>query len=167
MPHSDRHASIRRRTHSVLPGLRMAVFVVAGILAVQLLDPDLDLGGLREEFSRNMAAVSAITTSVPRNEVNVLAQALDDERAKLDVRAVELDQREAALALRVAEEVRRENRKTLFAILGTALLLLILILLNFYFDLRRDPHASASGTEDESTPPKHDPSHGEEFVTRL
>lgn len=151
----------------VLHMLRVSAFLVGGILCVQLLDPDLDLGGLRDEFLRNTAAVSAITTSVPQNEVNVLAQALDEKRAALDEREVELTARESALAFRVAEEVRKENRKTLFVILGTALLLLVLVLLNFYFDLRRDSRPAAPARVDGPAAPEHDHSEGDGLVTRL
>lgn len=151
----------------VLRVLRMSAFLVAGILCVQLLDPELDMGGIRDEFLRNAAAVSAITTSVPRNEVNVLAQALEEKRVALDEREVELTARESALAQRVAEEVRKENRKTLFVILGTALVLLILVLLNFYFDLRRGSHSEATSGGDEPAAPHPGHSEKDGLVTRL
>lgn len=152
--------------------LRTSLLVAALALAGQLISPGVDHAALGQELLRNAAAVSAMSTSVGRNEVNVLAQAIESERALLNAREYELSIREAAMDARIVEEVRRENRKTLLAILITALVLLTLVLANFYFDLHRGaPSRQEDGAEHRNgDPPSHGGPggpHAGELVTKL
>lgn len=86
-----------------------------------------------KEFAREMGAAVGASASVPPNEYNTLAQALLKKEA-------EVNQKEAALAVREAEVLQQGNGKDttlVFLVLFVGILLLILILINFYLDWKR------------------------------
>lgn len=106
--------------------------IACAILFVALsLYGNLSLGP--KEFTRQLGAAVGASAGVLPNEYNTLAQSLLKKEA-------EVNQREAALAEREAAVMRQGNEKDtklVFVVLSVGVLLLILILLNFYLDWRR------------------------------
>lgn len=76
-----------------------------------------------------------ITVSVPVNPFNTLAQQLDEKEALLLEKEKKLQQREMGLQESLEEKGSGRNRSLIYGVVGGVLL--ILILMNFYFDHRR------------------------------
>jgi hypothetical protein len=86
-----------------------------------------------KEFARELGAAVGASAGVLPNEYNTLAQSLLQKEK-------EVNQKEAALAEREAAVMSQGNEKNMnlvFVVLSVGILLLFLILLNFYFDWRR------------------------------
>ena len=92
-------------------------------------------GSIVKYFVAQVGSEIGVSVSVPPNPFNQLAQQLEEKEISLLEKEKELDQKEAELSEKNISE--RENR-FLFLILGGGILLvLILIILNFYFDYRK------------------------------
>jgi len=86
-------------------------------------------------FVAQVGSEIGVSVSVPPNPFNQLAQQLEEKEISLLEKEKELEQKEAELSEKNISE--RENR-FLFLILGGGILLvLILIILNFYLDYRK------------------------------
>jgi hypothetical protein len=96
---------------------------------------------LVKHFIFNLASVVGVGVSVPPNPFNTLAEELQKKEK-------ELEQREAALAARqnssgqdlsgFTSRTGGEEMKLILYITIIGITLLLLILINFYFDLRRE-----------------------------
>lgn len=84
-----------------------------------------------------VASVIGISTSVPSNEYNTLAQALTDKERVLNEREILIKEKEDAIARTVADNLRRDNVRTLLFVGASLFVLFILVGLNFYFDMHR------------------------------
>lgn len=86
-----------------------------------------------KEFARELGAAIGASAGVVANEYNTLAQSLREKEVQVNQKEVALARREAA----VMEEVGKKDTKLVFVVLFVGLLLLFLILLNFYLDWKR------------------------------
>jgi hypothetical protein len=89
-----------------------------------------------------IATVVGMSASVPSNEYSQLAQ-------QLTAREQALSDREAALVLQeetqrgtLNDDVRRANARTLIVLSVALVILFVLVMLNFYFDIRRHQRES-------------------------
>jgi hypothetical protein len=85
-----------------------------------------------KEFTRQLGAAVGASAGVAANEYNTLAQALSQKESEIGQREASLVEREAA----VLAEASEKDTKLVFLILSVGILLLCLILLNFYLDWR-------------------------------
>ena len=83
-------------------------------------------------LERQFGYVVGVSSRVEPNKYNTLAQQLEERSNDLDAREFELDQREEAI-----KEERQVKMDNAFFIITIGLLLLILILINFFLDWRR------------------------------
>ena len=87
---------------------------------------------------QNLADVSAISAAVPSNEFNSLAQQFKQRDQELSAREQALIAHEADLDQRYQEMIAANKHLTLYVLGGVTFLLLLLIFLNFYFDILRE-----------------------------
>jgi len=87
-------------------------------------------------IAQQLATVVGISAAVPENEFNTLAQQLTDKERELAAREGLLEEKEAALLEDLRKE-RADNKKTAIFVSLLGLLLLALILFNFYSDWKR------------------------------
>jgi hypothetical protein len=112
-------------------------FLIGSIIACSILFAVLSVFGSLSfgprEFARQLGSAIGASAGVLPNEYNTLAQALLQKET-------EVKQKENALAVREAEIMRQGSEKNttlVFAVLSVGILLLFLILLNFYLDGKR------------------------------
>lgn len=86
-----------------------------------------------KEFVRELGAAVGASAGVLPNEYNTLAQALLKKEAEVNQKETALSLREAAVLGQGSEK----ETKLIFVVLSVGVLLLVLILLNFYLDWRR------------------------------
>jgi hypothetical protein len=126
---SARRSQNRTKRVLVVNALALLVAVPALAYSFSLGEP----GGLAQNTQRLVAdAAVSMSASVPANPYNTLAAQLSDEQAKLDARASQLS----------AEQISLNSQSAIIQDLGLAgfglsVFLLILVGLNFYFDVRR------------------------------
>lgn len=102
----------------------------------------------------HLANVAAMSASVEQNPYNTLAMELSAKEGELLAREEELREREALLERKIDDAARSNKQLTLFVLSGVTLLLLLLIFLNFYFDIKREEsreHAEAEDKEGDLT----------------
>lgn len=117
---------------------RYATLIVAIIVFGQIELPHVPLSKMASEAYQNLANVAAINASIAPNEYNTLAQQFSDKDRELTAREQELIAREKALDAKYQEEIAATRRTTLFTVGGATLVLVLLILANFYFDIKRE-----------------------------
>ena len=88
-----------------------------------------------KEFMRQFGSAASVTAGVVANPYNTLAQALSKKEIELETREAEIAAKEAA-AQNLRNNIGSGSLVPIVA-LGAALLLLFLILLNFYLDWKR------------------------------
>lgn len=96
----------------------------------------------------HLANVAAMSASVERNPYNTLAMELSAKEGELLAREEELREREALLERKIDDVARSNKQLTLFVLSGVTLLLLLLIFLNFYFDIKREESREHAESED-------------------
>lgn len=87
------------------------------------------------------SSIGVVSVSVSENPFNTLAQQLEEKEAQLQEKEKTLEQRETGLEKKGFSE---EGRIILGLTSGLLITLLILILLNFYFDYKRTKYMKAS-----------------------
>ncbi len=120
-----------------------AAIIVAVMLVSQLSLHDLSLKKIAVNAYRNIASVASFSASVQPNEYNVLATEFDQKDRELTAREQDLVKREQALGEQYQQAIDANNRLTLYVIGGVTLFLLLLISLNFYFDVKREEEHEA------------------------
>ncbi len=120
----------RRASRSVVVGAIGLLVAVPTIGYSMYLDTPAGLAGSAQRLMAD-AAVS-MSASVPANPYNTLASQLSAEQAQLDQREATLNAQESAI-----NEQSAPAEDWTFASLALSILLLILVALNFYFDMRR------------------------------
>ena len=121
--------SVRARRVLVVNSLALLIAVPALAYSIVHETPS----GIVSDAQGLVAGASAsLSASVPANPYNTLAAQLDDEKAQLDSRATELNAQQSAAAAQNSLE-----RYMTFASFGMSLMVLLLVGLNFYFDMRR------------------------------
>ena len=118
--------------------LRHATLILAIVLVGQLGFQHVSFSTLALRAFDNLASVSSATASITPNEYNTLAEQFSEKDKQLTGREQELLAREKALDEKYQAEIAATRRTTLFTILGATLVLVLLILANFYFDIKRE-----------------------------
>jgi predicted PurR-regulated permease PerM len=116
-----------KKTHPIIT----SIFLCAILFALLSVYGSLSFGP--REFARQLGSAIGASAGVLPNEYNTLAQALLQKET-------EVKQKEDALAAREAEIMRQGSEKNttlVFAVLSVGILLLFLILFNFYLDWKR------------------------------
>jgi hypothetical protein len=106
----------------------------------------------------NLASIATLSAAVPLTPENILSSQFAQRDGDLTLRETQLLERERSLGLKYDEAIAQNKRLTLYVLGGVTTLLLFLILLNFYLDLKRDEEDRKGGRPTD---------HRGEFTTRL
>lgn len=118
--------------------------IVAIVLLGQFSLPETALRAVRDSAFQNMAAVATgLGAAVQPNEYNSLAQQLEQKKGELTDRERALLAREEAFGKEYADTVAARDRYALYALSGIVLILIFLLLLNFYLDIKRGKSLAA------------------------
>ncbi len=117
---------------------RYAAFVTALAVVAALQSPGMPDDGLKKLVYQNIASVIGVTAGVSSNQYSLLAQQLAQKDLEISSRERELMEREQALNEQYQSAIFRSQNGVFYAISGAALVLLLLILLNFYLDYVRE-----------------------------
>ncbi len=113
--------------------------IIAGVILVtQLGVHDITFGKLATNAYENLANVASMSASIPPNDFNVLAAQFTNKENELTQREQDLLAREASLDAKYQEQIASNKRLTLYVLGAMTLLLVLLIFLNFYFDIKRE-----------------------------
>lgn len=135
------------------------IFLVAAIIvAGNFTARDISLQKLSIGAYENLANVAMISVGVPATPENTLALQLAQREGDLTQRESQLIERERSLGTKYEEAIAQNKRLTLYVLGSVTFLLLLLILLNFYLDLKRDEEDRSGSRPIE---------HRGEFTTRL
>lgn len=135
-------------------------FVLVGALmtVLYIAQGGTPLGVMAKNAYENIASVSSMSAAVPPSEYSYLAMQFAQKEGELTEREQALLAREQAFGAQYQEAMDANKRLTLLVLGGITLLLLSLILANFYFDAQR-------GKNDLEPRAVHE--HSGEFTTRL
>ena len=103
---------------------------------------------------QNLANVASFSAAIEQTPVNTLAQQFDQKGKELTAREAQLLLREQELGAKYQESIDSNRRLTLYVLGGITLLLLLLIFMNFYYDIKREEERERSLTSGE----RHTPS---------
>ena len=117
---------------------RYTTLIVAILIFGQIELPHVSLKEMASATYQNLANVASINAGVQPNEYNTLAQQFSEKDQQLSAREQELIQREKALDAKYQAEIAATKRTTLLTVGGATLVLVLLILANFYFDIKRE-----------------------------
>lgn len=117
------------------------IAVLAIITALQ--SPGIPTDGLKKLVYQNIASVIGVTAGVSSNQYNQLAQQLAQKDLEISSRERELIERERLINEEYQATIFRTQNGVFYAISFAALILLLLILLNFYLDYFREKKKSA------------------------
>jgi cell shape-determining protein MreC len=107
-------------------------FIVAAVAFVAVVSV-LSLHTVREGVVQQLGSVVGMYAAVESNEYNTLAQQLREQQEALDLREQQLNEQQAV----IEKEIRQNNSSSTWLIGSIGVLLLGLVLLNYYFDWRR------------------------------
>ena len=144
--------------------VQYASIVLALVLVGQLNGFSSALQSTTQTALENIAGVVGMQVAVPSNEVNTLAQALEEKKTELDARERAIDAREQEIRAVIMEETAKQNRVTLYIVAFVALFLASLIVLNFYLDRSHHVPESERGVPQRTNDPH---AHEGEFTTKL
>lgn len=113
-----------RRTY-VITGL-----IVAAVVGVSYLS----LAGFGGGVFRQLGSVVGMYASIEPNDYNLLAQQLNKRSQELDAREAALEEKELSTS---SNTNTQSDRKAIVYITSIGTLLLALVLLNFYLDIKR------------------------------
>ncbi len=126
--------------------LRYGALIVALVVVSQLGIERVSLGEVASGAMRQLASIASFSAAVEPNEYNTLAQAFVERDRELTEREKALIERERALDAKYQEEIASAKRATLITVGVASIVLVLLIVANFYFDIKREEeHERASG----------------------
>jgi hypothetical protein len=135
------------------------IFLVAAIVgAGHFASSGVSVDRFTNAAYENLASIATLSVGVPVTPENTLALQFAQRDGELTAREAQLLERERSLGVKYDEAIAHNKRLTLSVLGSVTFLLLLLILLNFYLDLKRNEEDRG-----ESRPADH---HGE-FTTRL
>ena len=139
--------------------LLYAVLVIFPVIGGELAaTQQVHVGLFTKAAYENLANISTLSVSVPPNPESTLALQLMQREGDLSARESALVEREKEFGAKYEDEIAHNKRLTLFVMGGVSVLLLILILLNFFLDMKRGQTEEAE---------KQHADHRGEFTTRL
>lgn len=127
-----RHESKQKVTMQYL------ALVFAVVLTTEIVSGDIPFKSFAVSTYQNLANVASLSAGVPETQLNMLAQQFDQKEKELTAREQELLDREKELDAKYQESIDANRRLTLYVLGGVTILLLLLIFLNFYYDIRRE-----------------------------
>ena len=137
--------------------------LIAGVVLVSQLGlHDISFGKLATNAYENLANVASMSASIPQNDFNILATEFSKKENELTQREQDLLAREAGLDAKYQEQIAANKRLTLYVLGGMTLLLVMLIFLNFYFDIKREEAREREEGADRGSLP-----HDATFTTQL
>lgn len=135
---------------------RYATLIIAIIVFGQTQISSAQFSHLATLAYQNLANISSMNATITPNPYNTLAQQFEAKDRELTAREQELIAREKALDAKYQEEIASSRRATLYTIAGVAVILILLIIANFYFDIKREEErerALLAKERDNSTAP--------------
>lgn len=136
--------------------------ILGVVLVSQLGIHDISVGKLATNAYENLANVASMSASIPPNDFNILAAQFSQKENELTQREQDLLAREANLDAKYQEQIAANKRLTLYVLGGMTILLIMLIFLNFYFDIKREEAREKEvGVEHGAVP------HDAKFTTEL
>ena len=118
--------------------MQYGALVAAIVMVTQLGLGDISYKRHAISAYQNLANVSSISVGVPPTEINMLAQQFDQKQKELTAREEALLDREKDLDAKYQESIEANRRLTLYVLSGVTILLLLLIFMNFYYDIKRE-----------------------------
>ena len=118
--------------------MQYGALVAAVVIVAQLGLGDISYKQIAISAYQNLANVSSISVGVPPTEINLLAQQFDQKQKELTAREEALLEREKDLDEKYQESIEANRRLTLYVLSGVTILLLLLIFMNFYYDVKRE-----------------------------
>lgn len=115
-------------------------FIISGIAGALFIVIHAYFGVGALELRRYFWAQIEVVASIPSNPFNILAEQLKEKESKLSLKESELQQKETLLEERAQGEQNFQDRIFTYGAIAGGMVLLMLILLNFYFDKRRQRH---------------------------
>lgn len=129
--------------------VRYGAIIFGVVLVGQIGMQHTSLGSLAVAAYQNLATVASMSAAVLPNEYNSLAVQLDQKDKELTDREQELLRQEAVLDAKIEEATAANKRLTIIVLGSVTALLLILIFLNFYFDVKREESHERKASEEE------------------
>lgn len=136
--------------------------IVGVVLVSQLGIHNISFGKLATNAYENLANVASMSASIPPNDFSVLAAQFSQKENELTQREQDLLAREASLDAKYQEQIAANKRLTLYVLGGMTMLLIMLIFLNFYFDIKREEAREKEAGGGHGTMP-----HDAKFTTQL
>ncbi len=121
---------------------RYSAFAIVLVSVIQFAPLGNSAKHIQDFTYENMASVIGIGAAIPDNEFNSLAQALEQKQTELTEREKSLIAREEALGREYRETIAANNKLTLIVLGIVSLVLILLVLFNFYLDWKRGVSAS-------------------------
>lgn len=134
------------------------VLAVALLMALHIAQSETPFSAIAKNAYENVASVASMSAAVPPTEYSYLALQFAQKEEELTTREQALLAREQAFGAQYQRTIDANKRLTLSVLGGVTLLLLALILMNFYLDMQR-------GKRETKREVGRD--HSGEFTTRL
>ena len=134
--------------------MQYLALVFAVVLTTEIASGGIPLKSFALSAYQNLASVASLSAAIEQTPVNTLAQQFDQKGKELTAREAQLLLREQELNAKYQESIESNRRLTLYVLGGITLLLLLLIFMNFYYDIKREEERERSLTSGE----RHTPS---------
>ena len=134
--------------------MQYLALVFAVVLTTEIASGGIPLKSFALSAYQNLASVASLSAAIEQTPVNTLAQQFDQKGKELTAREEQLLLREQELDAKYQESIESNRRLTLYVLGGITLLLLLLIFMNFYYDIKREEERERSLTSGE----RHTPS---------
>ena len=126
--------------------MQYLALVFAVLFTTEIASGDIPLKSFALSAYQNLANVSSLSAAIEPTPVNMLAQQFELKEKELTAREAELLEREKQLDAKYQESIDANRRLTLYVLGGITLLLLLLIFMNFYYDIKREEERERSLT---------------------
>ena len=133
--------------------MQYLALVFAVVLTTEIASGDIPLKSFALSAYQNLASVASLSAAIEQTPVNSLAQQFDQKERELTAREAQLLLREQELDAKYQESIESNRRLTLYVLGGITLLLLLLIFMNFYYDIKREEERERSLTSGEGHTP--------------
>ena len=133
--------------------MQYLALVFAVVLTTEIASGDIPLKSFALSAYQNLASVASLSAAIEQTPVNSLAQQFDQKGKELTAREAQLLVREQALDAKYQESIDSNRRLTLYVLGGITLLLLLLIFMNFYYDIKREAERERSLTSGDGHTP--------------
>ncbi len=133
--------------------MQYLALVFAVVFTTEIASGNIPLRSFALSAYQNLADVAALSAAIEPTPVNMLAQQFDLKEKELTAREAELLEREKQLDAKYQESIDSNRRLTLYVLGGVTLLLVLLIFMNFYYDIKREEERERSLIKHEGNAP--------------